>query len=407
MTSTPINVDTFRECAGERREFQSFGDARQEFDQMCDFFQHSGHYRMKIAWENAEQLQNACDQPNSQLNGTVLDFIKCMIDHYMPLGIPHEEQIQMASQKLIEIRRKIGYGSYNLFDIIQLSNAYYQMIPHSSGRNQHQQCIQFISPNYLYDNRKNCRPLLNTNELWMGKIAYIERLSSLEKAFRQGIKAENMNPLDYIYNNYLRINLMPIPNRSIEYRQFLSQFGLMRIASRIKRVFNVQKTEWMENFVWDIGNHHYLFHSTHLANVVNILKDGLQIAPAHVFSYNRWAGKGIYFHGSVDAANSYASRLNHNVILVCRVALGCVHTIHRCMFIEDPDYVFPLGPGEHSLRQLGRNWSLFEFNHAYNAWLPAATQMEHWGPWSKWEQYDEFLVQSAYQVNIEFILELF
>lgn len=375
VTSYNVDIDAYTEYPYEQREFQSFVESRNYFDQTCDSLQHSGGYRVLIAWINAEHLQNAPNQPISELEEIVMDFLKCIIDRYMPLGIPQDQQIQMASNKLSDGFRTIS-GETN-YDIIYLSNSYYQMIPHSSGRSRK----QWGNPFQRCDNRKNCRPPLNTIDLLNGKFEYNRRLSWLVQAIQQGIQAENVNPLDYIYNNYLNINLRPIINGSNEYRQFIWQFGFAPISYSIKRVFEVEKTEWTENFRNDIGNHQYLFHSTHLANVVSILKDGLQIAPPHVFSYNRWAGKGIYFHGNVAATSTYAQRLNHDAILVCRVALGNVQNIGRCLFNKNPNFVYPLAWNMHSLIQLGTGRSFYE-------------------------QFDEFLVQNVHQVKIEFIVEL-
>lgn len=220
-------------------------------------------------------------------------------------------------------------------------------------------------------------------------------------ALHRGIQDENLNPLDYIYNSYFNINLKPIETNTDEYEQFRNNFGV----DGIRRLFKVEKPEWTNNFQDDIGNHHYLFHSTSLVNTVNILKDGLQIAPRHAFSYNRWLGRGIYFHGSVIATNSYKQKINNRIVLICRVALGNIKIAERCPFNQKPNYVFPLESGKHSIRQLGSEQSEFEFNNAINAYLPTGTKRLN-GQWGKWEPYDVFLVQNVNQVKIEYIIDL-
>lgn len=363
VTSFAVDIGTCSTSAHEQWGFQSIEEALEQFDLLCYLLQQKGYYRMEIAWENAEQLQNVHYLLHSQLNGIVLHFLKCSIDQYMPLGVPHAQQIQWAEETLMEISRTLSNRLINPIRITHLSNRHYEMIPHSSGRNSNRH------------HRKQWRPLLNSDRLLYGRNEYIKRLFSLVRAINGCVLAGDENPLDYIYHNYLRVNLMPVEYGSCSYRQFLADFGFVYIPWCIQQVFYVHKLEWANDFRNDIGNDHYLFHSTHLANSVNILRDGLQSAPAHVFSYNRWAGKGIYFHGSVDAAHAYASQFNHNVILVCRVALGCIKNIDRCMFIKDPDYEYPLQSNQDSLRQLGQGCAMFQHNRADNAFYPVGTQM--------------------------------
>lgn len=347
-------------------------DARNHFKQLCVHLQHySGYYRVQIVFQNANHLQYARGQPKSQLSACVVEFVKRIIDRYVPLGIPKYRQIEEILTKLSEILRVLCESKFEI--IVYLSNTYYEMMAHPSGRGHKQ-----TDPN---PNRKNCRPPLDNIGLLTGKIEHMDHHISLIEAVEQGIQAENLNPLDYIYHNYLNVNLWPINSGTWEYRQFISYFGLASISSRLKSVFKVKKREWTERFRCDIGNQCYLFHSTHSANAINILKNGLQIAPKHVFSYNRWAGKGIYFHDGIAATHSYAQRLNHHIILVCWVALGNMEIIEKCQFNKNPNYVHPLPCNKHSLIQLGSGQSYFE-------------------------QYDEFIVQNVDQVKIEFILEL-
>lgn len=373
-------------------ELHSDLNARNYFNEECDRYENMGWHKMKMKWENVDhfiQDSSIHDQPNSHLNESVMGFLKCILDRYLLPGIPQRQQIDSASQVLSNISFAIRNGRFiNMYDIIVLSNKFYQMIPHA-GRN------------HLNDIRRNCRPPLENSDLLYGKEVYILLISSFLYALQQGIQAANLNPLDYVYNQYFSVNLMPIATNTYEYCQFLKNFGV----DRIHRLFKVEKTEWTENFRNDIGNHHYLFHSTHLANAVGILKDGLQIAPIHVFSYNRWAGKGIYFYGSIAAINAYARKLNHKIVLVCRVALGNTQIIERCPFNTDPNFVYPLGTGLHSIKQLGTEESCFHFSQANSANLPIATRFLY-GPWGKWECYDEFIVQNANQVKIEYIIEL-
>lgn len=377
VTSQLIDIDTCNkdDCECEQWDKDSFDEAREYFDQLCVHLQHHrGYYRVQIAFEDAEHLQNACDHPNTQLNERVMDFLKRTIDRYLPLGIPHDLEIEHATNKLSKLFRAICNG--RPFEIVShLSNMYYQIMAHASGGSRKQ------IDHRKNDNRKNCRPTLDTFDLLNGKVESVKRVSSLLDAIRRGI-AENVNPLDYIYHNYLNINLQPILSGSMEYREFIWKFKLAPISNRIRSVFKVAKSKWTESFRRDIGNQRYLLHSTHFYNAMNILRDGLQIAPDHVFSYNRWAGKGIYFHDRIDATSAFAQRLNHDIILVCRVALGDIEIIEKCPFNKDPTYVYPLPSYKHSLRQLGT------------------------GCCSNFEQFDEFIVQNADQVKIEFIVEL-
>lgn len=384
VSTNSIDIDTYAKYNYRQWKWTSFVDARNHFRQLCVHLQHyCGYYRMKIVFQNANHLQYIRAQPKSQLNESVSKFLERMIDRYLPLGVPKYRQINEALTKLSEILRVTSEEPKDEETlekrkdlIIYLSNTYYEMMAHPSGRGQKQ-----TDPNPNQSRKINCRPPVHNIHLLTGKIEHVNIQILFIEAVEQGIQTKNLNPLDYIYHKYLSVNLWPINSGTWEYCQFISYFRLISISNRLRSVFNVDKREWAERFRRDIGNQRYLFHSTHSANLVNILKNGLQIAPNHVFSYNRWAGKGIYFHDRVDAAHSYARRLNHHIILVCYVALGNMEIIENCQFNKNPNYTHPLPWNKQSLKQLGTGRSSFE-------------------------QYDEFIVQNEDQVKIEFILEL-
>lgn len=383
------------------------------------------HHLLEFDYENAEAL--SFEQPNTQLDEASVEFLQCLLNSYMILGIPSMRELNQARNILCfidyiikckqEMEENFNTSSsmthvvetlklwhnpileqyFNRLDtiIIASSNEFYQMIPH-------------VGPGY-YDNiRKGFRPPIETLSLCSVKHKIVNRLETVVQTIKQGIDAENVNPLDFFCNHFLQIQIISIPKGSPEFNKII---GGINIHSDdiplLKNLFKVNKHTWNEEFRNDIDNQRFLFHTAKMDNMVDILKDGLEVAPDHVVSYNRWLGRGIYFFGNSKAVFNYANNVKRKIVLVCRVALGKqdiiedrFHDRHTC------DFTFQLNEGNNSLISPGKKYrSLFEWSTERKAFLP--TSIEDTGnEASRYDSHDEFLIQSKNQCKIEYIIEL-
>lgn len=373
--------------------------ATKQFRQLCVEINKT-HRVMKLVHESSESLK--INQPKSYLHESVTEFLERILDTYMPLGIPSIQELISARSILKQIKYKMKNSPNRITDdstnkfITKKSNEFYQMIPRI-GRNLH-------------------RPRIDTIDQCNIKREIIKRLELILKTIETGVQRKKINPLDFLCNSFLDVELTPIPKDHSKYSTFISDFHILDgFQNKIKHLFSVKKKEWCNTVKSDTGNPHYLFHSTQLINMIDILREGLRIAPAHVHSFNNWFGRGIYFYGDAEAVFNYAQRLEHKIILVCRVALGKpqIHDNYN-MFNTNRDLVYPLQRNKQSLKVNGKLMrSAFQWNETYKAYLPlgakcitSAIDMLNIVAKSSYGHDDEFLVQHENQVIIKHIIEM-
>lgn len=379
-------------------EFQNTNiSVEQRFLEVCHEVERSYH-RVNICFGNAASLL-LVDEPRTNLHRCIAEFIERMVDAYMPLGIFNSAGLNDARNVLYEIPRSLSsHSAANQIDIIEKSNQFYKMIPHIE--------FNFDQPRKL--------PPISTPECRRNKVELIEHIEAVTEAIQTGRRMGNRNVLDFIYHEFMNVELKPILREHSDYEAFTGNFSIDD-SRPIKSLFSSRKPHLpadseVEN---TIGNVHYLFHSTHLANLIDILREGLRVAPNHVFSYNRWYGRGIYFYGNFKAAHHHANRLKQKVILVCRVALGNVETIENNLYMN-PNDLYQLQSDKSSLKASGSlHESRFEFNESYRAYLPSSPnsdveplEMLNILGKSSYRHDDEFLVQHQNQVKIEYVIEL-
>lgn len=373
----------------------------QHFIETCHQVEQSQYYRMKLCFENAASLM--IDEPPTNLHKCIAEFIERMIDAFMPLGILNSTGLSDGRKVLNEIRQSLNQpnSASKTKYIIEKSNEFYKMIPHIE--------FNFDQPKKL--------PPINTPELCRNKTELLHHLEAVTEAIQTGRQMENRNPLEFIYNNFMNVEIKPILNDHSDYGAFIDDFCI-EDSQPIKFLFSVRnrnETTASTDQNNTSENVHYLFHSTQLSNLIDILRDGLRVAPNHVFSYNRWYGRGIYFYGDFNAARDHADRLKQKIVLVCRVALGNVEILEQSdAKYTNPNSLYPLQNDKNSLRAFGRlARSTFKFNENYRAFLPSKREaivkpFEMLQIVSKWRygHEDEFVVQHENQVKIEYILEL-
>lgn len=343
------------------------------------------------------------DEPPTNLHARTAEFIGRMIDAYMPLGILNSTGLRDARNVLNEIRQSLNqpYSTATVQFLMDKSNQFYQMIPHIE--------FNLVQPRKL--------PQINTTDGCRNKTELIDHMEAVSTAIQTGRQMENRSVLEFIYHNFMNVELKPILSEDSDYGAFIRNFNIDLRFQPIKFLFSARKPYEPNAFPAEntIGNVHYLFHSTHLANLIDILREGLRVAPNHVFSYNRWYGLGIYFYGHFSAALDHADRLKHKIILVCRVALGNIEIFETSHNIfGNPNMFYPLQSNKKSLKVLGLiHRSTFAFNEAYDAYLPLQTNLavpfaDIWKVCSNtsYRYNDEFLVQHKSQVKIEYIIEL-
>lgn len=355
---------------------------KEDFERHLEMYSKSeGFYRLKVNFLNTQHMMH--QQPESQLAAPVKDLLMFLLDEYFPMGLNSIDQLNVAEEKLKEIRMVLSIG--NKVDIAEMI-AWYEMVPHSGN-----ECrLQAI------DSIQKCD----------SKLGMLIRFRSLIESLLAG-RESSLNPIDYFLRYGLRTELNVIDCDSPDYQNIQDCIEKTQHPNshflRLKNLFGVS-SHANSNFNHNIGNHTLLYHFTHQSNILGILREGLLVAPSHIYSVNRFFGPGIYF---LDCASIALSKFreyppNTAVLLICRVALGNEQMVQQQYLGEGQEFIFK--DGINSLRCNGLDYS--ETNKQYNEINGAKMfcgQIQ--GSLSGFDAYNKYLVPNANQVKIEYIAE--
>lgn len=344
---------------------------------------------MLMEYVNARHY--ASDGPPSSLPRAVSKFITYLIDEYFPLGIPTANHLVQAKRLLLTMKNWIDQNKNCV--PLNLSNRFYEMMPHKGVENR--------------------RPAFNIDVFNM-KYPYVERMTNTLEALTNARNSDEENPIDHFLRNWLRAEISVVDSTTNDYKQLsyvvrktqhpnLSQY-------HIKKIFKVT-TE--HEFAKDIPNHHYLFHQSFPSNLLGILREGLLVAPPHSFSFKRRFGEGIYFWNAIANAGIQFKSMDTVYVLVCRVALGRMKQITSRQDVKgflgsDGDSAF-CGGGIYveGMPCASPYGSVREKTKTLNGATIFCGRMNVTiGSRRYSENYDEYVVPSANQVKVEYILKL-
>ena len=204
-------------------------------------------------------------------------------------------------------------------EILQLSNAFYSLIPHVS-----------------YDEKGGTRaqlPMLNTAQMIKDKVEMIEALGSIELASKiidtGAGSGFDVHPIDARYAE-LRSRLTPV-ERGTPLHTMLEQYMKRTHAAthssytlELLEAFEIEREGEAAAFT-DVGNRQLLWHGSRLTNWCGILSQGLRIAPPEAPVTGYMFGKGVYFADMVSKSANYCFATGSSdvgVISLSEVALG-------------------------------------------------------------------------------------
>lgn len=343
-------------------------------------------YQLEMEFINANHL--VFGQPASHLPETVKTLLMYLLDEYMPTGIPSMEEILRAENILHEIER-------NLLENQQidsnLSENFYQIIP------------QIGNPDRL--------EIINSRRMYRNKIVVLDCLRSALEAIYAGVRNTEMNPIDYFRRYWLRTEFNEVDRASVEFQRLCqcterTQHPNRRLF-RLSSAFKVASSADIE-FSNNAPNQRLLYHFTFPCNILGILREGLQVAPQHIYSRNRFLGNGIYFWDCASMALSGFDDLPVEmppILLVCRVALGSIAEVER-MYLE-PGNALPLPDGYDSFCCRGREFSnvqsetvAFDNAEMYCGEIANLRTLS-----INFDDYNKYMIQNRQQVKIEYILQ--
>lgn len=348
-----------------------------------------GFTRLNLKYVNARHLEYR--KPDSDLEDSVRKLLIHLIDQWFPLGLPEQRHLDRALHLLECLKKEIVKGNV---PAIKHSNKFYALIPHQG------------------DNRRRQR--FRDVEYCDGKIEYVKRMKDAIECLEKAENKRHTNPLDYFIENWLRIELQSLKPNEKEYEILKKVVENTQHAKSVRRfcVENIFKIDNMNpetngDFSTSItANHRYLFHFSFASNLPCILREGLEPAPQHIYSVNRFLGKGIYFWDAVANAGLNYTSLKTAYILVCRVALGNSQQIQQPYLRHDQTLNWE--DGIDSIYCLGQQFSSSrDAEEDFNGAKIYCGQLGEREPEDNgYSLYNEYVIQNKQQVSVEYIIKL-
>lgn len=236
----------------------------------------------------------------------------------MPLGKLSKGTISRGFQALKDLATLIDNPTTS-YDIEQLSNRYYSLIPHSFGRN---------------------RPTIINNKILLKKeIDLLESLSDMKEAadmLKASLKDDShLNQLDRQFQTLGMDEMEALGHQSSEFSELSdylqnSKGATHNVRYTVQDIFRIQRKGEFERFnaspyAKTAGNRRLLWHGSRVTNFAGILSQGLRIAPPEAPATGYMFGKGIYL---ADMSSKSANYCNHYqsggtaLLLLCEAELG-------------------------------------------------------------------------------------
>lgn len=244
-------------------------------------------------------------------------MIECMIDsdikHALPLGIINLNQVQKGIDTLQLIDEIIQKNEITINELRDVSNKFYEFIPHSFG---------FKRPQ-----------IINSTEITKEKYNMLNKLITVALnitpvGFVYGEPKIKLNPFEFLYQQ-LNAELRFLSHTSTEFNflnGIVKNTAIPRNATHdsycnceVVDIFEIERND-------DIDKHldhtRWLWHDTKLRNLVDIIKTGLKIAPDEAEFTGDVYGRGVYFADLLPKSVYYCDGANqYSYVFLCEVDL--------------------------------------------------------------------------------------
>ncbi|XP_057321273.1 poly [ADP-ribose] polymerase-like [Microplitis mediator] len=312
----------------------------------------------------------------------------------MPLGKLSKKQLEKAYQVLTELQQLITKGNAERMLIIDASNRFYTLVPHSFGVGD--------------------PPLLDTEEIIKTKCEMLESLIDMEIAYNLlSVKTdENQSPLDAHYAQ-LNTDIDVLDKDSDEYKMIETYTKNTHAATHssyeleIENVFVVKRKGEDKRYkpFAKLPNKKLLWHGSRTTNYAGILSQGLRIAPPEAPVTGYMFGKGIYFADMVSKSANYCctnSQDSTGLLLLCEVALGNMYERLKA------DYIEKLPKGKHST--FGKGQTGPDPNQVYKTpdgvEVPYGPPVDQQVPGAASLLYNEYIVYDVAQVKAQYLVRM-
>ncbi|XP_044593172.1 poly [ADP-ribose] polymerase [Cotesia glomerata] len=311
----------------------------------------------------------------------------------MPLGKLSKKQLEKAYQVLTELQELISKGNPERMLLIDASNRFYTLVPHSFG-------VQ--DP-----------PILETEEAIKGKCEMLDSLLEMEIAYNLlSVKTdENQSPIDAHYKQ-LNTDIDVLERDSEEFKLVETYTKNTHAAThtayelQIEDVFVIKRKGEDKRYkpFAKLPNKKLLWHGSRTTNFAGILSQGLRIAPPEAPVTGYMFGKGIYFADMVSKSANYcctSSQSPTGLLMLCEVALGNMYERYQA------DYIEKLPKGKHSTFGKGRTGP--DPNQACkkdDVEIPCGPPVDQDIPGNASLLYNEYIVYDVAQVKAQYLVRM-
>lgn len=292
---------------------------------------------------------------------------------------------------------------------IDLTNAYYSVIPHSFGR-RHPIIID--------------RPEILKRELEL-----VDALGDMEIA--QKIMSDNrpkdangnaINPLDANLRSLDLKSIEPVQRGGKEWKaidQYMTgtHGATHHYKTNLRNLFRVERYGEPEAWVnagWDKladGDRMLLWHGSRSTNFAGILKQGLRIAPPEAPVTGYMFGKGVYFADSFSKSANYChahGSKNIGILLLCEVAVKPFLELNNSDYHADKtskahDKIATKGVGMAQPGEWQDCAEALDHDELKGVVMPKGG-LEQLKPPGAWLQYNEYIVYSPNQIRVRYLL---
>ncbi|CAO1616165.1 unnamed protein product [Sympodiomycopsis kandeliae] len=335
----------------------------------------------------------------------------------LPLGKLTRQTIEAGYAKLSEIDKLLdqaGGIKGNDPQVVQLTSAYYTLIPHAFPRNQ-------------------VPSLINTKALIKREAEIIDSLRQMadslrftKKGGKEGDTDESgvkKHPLDSMVDRLGLKTMEPVGRDSKEYK-VLESYCLdtrgdthSHFQYEVTDIFRVEREGDEEKFekyrTIEPDNRQLLWHGSRVSNFGGILGQGLRIAPPEAPVSGYMFGKGIYLANMSSKSIQYCNATSSNgngLLLLCEAQLGDQLDLHEAEYSADIAVKDQKKHSTHGLGQMAPSShkdaaTLLGRDDLAGVKLPQG-RIEKSNDQKRYLMYDEHIVYDESQIRVRYLLRV-
>jgi poly [ADP-ribose] polymerase len=237
----------------------------------------------------------------------------------MPLGNLSKANINRAFQALKDLATLFQAAVSSGYEVEELSNKYYSLIPHNFGRNRPPIISDSHRLKQELDLLDSLGDMKEANDLLKKEISEVEMIHPLDRQFST-LGLQEMTVLNPVTDEY----------RELESYLLNTKGATHNVSFEVDSIFRIERNGEFDRFKKSPyatmqSDRRLLWHGSRATNFGGILSQGLRIAPPEAPVSGYMFGKGIYLADMSSKSANYCVPSNsggHALLLLCEAELG-------------------------------------------------------------------------------------